>query len=495
MKKIIALLAVCVMLFSLVACVKPKVDPNATTTPNSTSESPSTVDENGYLLDDLSPSLNFNGNKVGILYWNDVEHTEFEVKEITGELVEDAIFSRNIAVENRLNIKLNYYGIPGNVSNIGSFVSYVQNTISADEKSYDIIGSYSSTGGTLAYNGFVKDLLELENLNFSQPWWPEELISTSTMNGHLYFCSGDISTNLLHMMYATFFNKDYLSTYSLDDPYALVESGKWTFEAFEKMSEGIYGDLNGDSIKNDTDRYGYATYWLHLDGLFGSVGIKSVEKDANDLLIISPSYGNVKTQSFLEYLNSRFAQSNDWYYMGNSGAAGKMQQTIFAEGRSLFMTERVRVCQNVLRFSETNYGILPIPKYDEAQKDYITTMAMPFTMYTVPENVADGERAGAVLECLASEGYRKVTPALFEIAMKTRYSSDDVSSKMYDIVRANITFDLGRLFNESIGKIPTATLRNMVQSGSSTWISKYKSLEKSLNSYIGNINTALEGKD
>lgn len=461
-----------------------------TSSPEDTEGGPST-DTGGYLKDNLPDTIDYGGKTVTMLYWNDVEHTEFEVANLTGELVEDAIYSRNRAVERRLNVTLSYYGIPGNVNNIASFVKAVETMVQAGDHSYDIIGSYSSTAGTLAYNALAADLLELDNLDFEMPWWPEELISTSTLSGHLYFCSGDISTNLLHMMYACFFNKSFITDFNLEDPYALVDGGKWTYEAFERMTVGIYSDLDGSTAKSDDDRYGYATYWLHLDGLFGSVGIKSVEKNEKDLLMISQSYGSAKTQDFLEYINSMFNDSLDWYYMGTSGA--KTQQKIFAEGRSLFMTERVRVCQNVLRFTETSYGILPIPKYNESQEDYITTMAMPFTMYSVPVNVSDGEIVGAVLECLASEGYRQVTPALFEIAMKTRYSSDDISSRMYDIVRENVTFDLGRIFNESLGKIPNATLRGLVDAGASSWISVYKSLEKSLGNYIGQINKALEG--
>lgn len=460
---------------------------------SASAEVPPATDSNGYLLDGLPEELDWNDATLNILYWNDVEHTEFEVEKTSGELVEDAIYYRNRAVEDRLGVRLSYVGIKGNVSNIAAFVSHVQNTVTAGTGGYDAIGSYSSTGGTLLYNGLSTDLLGLDYLDFDKPWWPEELTGTVTLNGHLYLCSGDISTNLLHMMYATFFNKSYLTDFGIEDPYALVDSGKWTYEAFERMAAGRYSDLDGDNKKSAADRYGYATYWLHLDGLFGGIGIKSVEKDANDLLTISPTYGAERTQSFLEYINGRFTDTNDWYYLGNAGADGKMQQTIFAEGRSLFLTERVRVCQNVLRFTKTDYGILPMPKYDESQSGYITPMAMPYTVYTVPVNSPDPGRSGALLECLASEGYRQVTPALFEVAMKTRYSNDDISSRMYDVVRGCVTFDLGRVFNESLGKIPNATLRNMVQSGSSAWMSKYGSIKKPLGKYLEDINEKLRG--
>lgn len=448
------------------------------------------VDENGYRLDDLG-EIDLGGRTMRILYWSDAEHVEFDVKDGSGDMVEEAIFARDQRTMERLKCTIEYVGVPGNVSHIASFVKTVETDMNSGDPQYDLVGSYSSTAGTLAYNGYSADLLTLDHLNFDMPWWPEELIRTSTLNNHLYFATGDISTNLLYMMYATFYNKAYISEFSLEDPNALVLSGNWTLEEFEKMTKGIYSDVDADGKKSDGDRYGYATYWLHLDCLFGSIGIKSVEKNSDDLLAISESYGSEKLQAMLEYLVGNFASNDDWYYCGQNGAAGKMQQKIFSEGRSLFMTERVRVCQNVLVNTDIDYGILPVPKYNAEQADYITTMAMPFSMYSIPVNASDPNASAVLLECLCSEGYRRVTPKLFEVAMKVRYSKDHVSSQMYDIIREKVTFDLGRIFNESLEKIPNATLRNMVNEGSSDWMSKYQTIRIPFGKYISDINAVL----
>lgn len=75
--------------------------------------------------------------------------------------------------------------------------------------------------------------------------------------------------------------------------------------------------------------------------------------------------------------------------------------------------------------------------------------------------------------------------------MKVRYSKDHVSSQMYDIIREKVTFDLGRIFNESLEKIPNATLRNMVNEGSSDWMSKYQTIRIPFGKYISDINAVL----
>ena len=92
-----------------------KQDDNPSVTTVSTDPSVTTgeeLDENGYKKDDLPETLNFGGEKIGILYWNDITQQEFEAESMTGELINDAIYERNLATEQRLGIKLGFTGIP-----------------------------------------------------------------------------------------------------------------------------------------------------------------------------------------------------------------------------------------------------------------------------------------------------------------------------------------------------------------------------------------------
>ena len=75
---------------------------------------------------------------------------------------------------------------------------------------------------------------------------------------------GDISTSTIGTSFAVLFNKELLGKYKLEDPYALVDSGKWTFDKLFEMTSGIYNDLNSDQIKNDGDFFGVGmTKYLH----------------------------------------------------------------------------------------------------------------------------------------------------------------------------------------------------------------------------------------
>ncbi|MBO7175956.1 MAG: extracellular solute-binding protein, partial [Clostridia bacterium] len=279
--RLVCVLLACLMLLPLVACGKTE-DPAATTTApvgeNTTAatgdvvtEATENTDINGYLNDDLDPNLNFNNETFTLLYWSDREHEEFYAENQTGELVNDAIYERNQAVEERLGIKFAYATEQGNASYVNDFSQKVNTSIAAGDHAYDLVSAHSFTIGKCATQNLLYNLSDVDHIDFSKPWWPEKLITQATINDKLFFVSGDISANVIYMMYVTFFNKDMLETYHLENPYDLVAEGKWTIDKQFEMCAGVYSDLNGNGIKDIDDQYGQYTYTLHLDSfLWGS---------------------------------------------------------------------------------------------------------------------------------------------------------------------------------------------------------------------------------
>ena len=165
-------------------------------------------------------------------------------------------------------------------------------------------------------------------------------------------------------------------------------------------------------------------------------------------------------------------------------------QTAFGQGRSLFMTDRCRTSHYRLAAEHDfdDFVILPCPKYDKDQENYITVMGNPFTLYAIAADIADAKMASAFIECFASEGYRTVTPAVFELSLKTRYVDDPTSALMYDLVRENITYDIGRIFSDDL--IGQATFRNAL-AGNQNWASVAKTAAAGLKRSLSKLNSAL----
>ncbi len=436
-----------------------------------------TIDENGFKKDNLPADLKFDGKTITLLYWEDVEHEEFRVEEQTGDNVGDAIFYRNLSIEDRLGITMDFVTTAANSDNVANWNSYVLNAIQSGNGVFDVMAAYSLSIAASATKGYCYDLLDAdcEYLDFDMPWWPERLISEATINDKLYFASGDISANALYMMYVTYVNTDIINDKGLENPIDLVKSDKWTYDKFIEMCTDVYIDQDGSGDKSVGDRFGYMSSGIHTDPWFYGTGALIVDKDTNGNLRFAPSYSSERTISALEMVNALLWDTNDGIYTDKV----KHQQE-FNNGNLLFATDRARIAITKLVSEDLHFCIVPFPKYDEAQESFVTVMGNPFTLYAIPIDATPEElpMLSAYLECYASESYRQVTPQLFEISLKVKYTQGNENAEMYDIIRENLTFDLGRIFSNVL--VGQAGWRNTVASNSSNWASLCKGYEKQL---------------
>jgi hypothetical protein len=124
---------------------------------------------------------------------------------------------------------------------------------------------------------------------------------------------------------------------------------------------------------------------------------------------------------------------------------------------------------------ETDFGIIPQPKYDEAQAEYITFVNPAGSGLTIPVTVGDIERCGVVLEAMASESYRHLTPAYYNTALQQKYTRDNESAEMLDLLLQNRVYDLAMIYRW--GSINTAyrNLADKNQTDLSSMIAKYES--------------------
>jgi hypothetical protein len=122
---------------------------------------------------------------------------------------------------------------------------------------------------------------------------------------------------------------------------------------------------------------------------------------------------------------------------------------------------------NYLPGSGIDFGIAPIPKYDTAQEKYSTTLNYKYSLYAISRATDIPEIAAYTLEALASESYRKVTPNLYEVAMKIRYTTDSTSQRMIDHIRDGVSFEVGRTFTHIFDYETYRTIRKAL-AGTST---------------------------
>ena len=236
MKRTIRLISIILSVLMLAAiftgCRENGGDVTTTSPADSTTATPETQrthDDNGYLLDSLPDGLNFGGEKLTFLYWNDAPFADFEA-ETSDDKILNAINTRNMTVSDRLGVTFEWIGIPGNTKNRESFATTVRGSTETNSGDFDIVSAHSLVGQDLFVQDLLADLNEVNYLDFSKPWWPGQLTEAATVGKKLGFASGDISTNMLWYMTVMFYNVSLAETYGIEDLHDVVLSGKWTLE-------------------------------------------------------------------------------------------------------------------------------------------------------------------------------------------------------------------------------------------------------------------------
>ena len=483
MRKIAVLMIVFVMLIpSFASCGKKTSPPteNSSETTDTETDTTALYDGQGYLLDNLG-TRDYN-RPIRIFAWAESAIKEFGVDSTDlRDTLNSAVYSRNLVVENRMGVTLEYQYQDGSDPKMNDFAAKAK--ILAELGDIDMIAGYSRVASLLMVQGVSADLTSMNNLDFEKPWWPKYLIEKSRLYDDLYFCTGDIAPSLFRESYLIFYNKNLAEANSLPDLYEVVENQEWTIE---KMFElGSLVSENNDAVKDENDIFGFTTYRTFTDAFYQGSGLMTIENAPDGSIMISDDFGSSKTHSLLEKLVG-YSQSPDHCF---SDYGNNLYLDSWYSGKALFT---LNTTQLATRNKEKGlkFGILPVPKYDREQEDYLTIPGFFYTIYSIPRS-ADKDAVSAVLECLASEGYRKTAPALFEVIMKARISEAPEDYYMWDRIKDSLILDSGRVFSEQFEKHTWSVFRDTLANCSTNWVSAFGNYRDSLEAQAASLNTLM----
>lgn len=460
MKRVLLFLIVIALLIPFAGCGKKKpVTPNDTTGSSQSNGEKPKYDENGFETDDLNDDQlkkEFSDvDEIKILHWTEHQIGEFNPDKDSKDTIDKSIIQRDQKVSDRLGgVSFKWIGEKGHWSAMNSFINKATTAYyGGEEDRYDLIGVYSQTAAALAPKGLVLNLLDEDSksyLNLSKPWWPDSLLENSMVADKLWFVSGDICTSFTSELINVMFNKAFFEdNENGGNPlYELVDNGDWTIETMMELSKDLYWDQDEDGKKSNGDRYGIVIPWyVYVDSFFYGSNLIMVENDEHHNLSVSSSYVGEKADNLTEKLKTIF-HTSDYGYLTQEGQA---VNRIFARDDAAFLVAPPVMMLTTPDFSdrlELRYGILPMPKYDSSQKEYKSVHSNFLSLFSIFAgcNKEQANRASAVLECLASEGFRTISPVIFEKCLKLKYANDSDTGRMYDLIRAGAVFDTGRIF-------------------------------------------------
>jgi hypothetical protein len=137
---------------------------------------------------------------------------------------------------------------------------------------------------------------------------------------------------------------------------------------------------------------------------------------------------------------------------------------------------------------ETNFGILPFPKYDEEQETYLSHSYDGHSIFAIPSSLVDTDMSGMIMEALGAESRYSVIPKYYDVVLKGRTTRDDESQEMLDIIRENLFFDFGFVHSVYLDRI-YSHFGDLIKTGSNTFVSSHVSSEQQ---YISKLEEIME---
>ena len=360
--------------------------------------------------------------------------------------------------------------------------------IIAGDTSCDVYDLYKHGCITLVSSGYTRDWTVIPHLDFESPWWNASAFENLTVNGKLLLMSGSILITEIDDTIAMVYNKNINSEFQEQIGFDIMDevlNGGWTLDQFIKAVTSISEDLNHDgTIEIGEDLIGYvadpnsmAMNWPFACGFVKEGTITNGEYSAN---VTSAMTGRVTTM--LEKLVGMFATDS-----ADQSKQLDDDEEYFREDKALICAIILRSLES-MRNMESDYGVIPYPKYNENQKDYITHVGGASPIMIIPmQNDADDDRLGNILEAMCEASYRITRPAYYEIALKEKMLRDENSKKALDIILESRTYDLAYISASGLAWLVGGMVAANNSSFSRMWQRQGSRIEKTVQSMIDSI--------
>ena len=463
MKKYLALL-LAVLMLAMTACggaggKSEDTAPSQTTTEAVESTSGEAVETEPAEEDILAPlgEMNFGGEAYVILDANDYPdmHINMPGKELTGDTIKDAVWNRDALIEDKYHCDIQYI----QMTNADVGITALRNSYHAGDKAYDICISTVSGGrlSTLATQGVLANLCDFEQLTLDANWWSKLIYESCRLGDRMFFTTGDIAPAMYEAPSCVIMNRRLLEKNRIEtDFYALVREGKWTLDELHAVTKDADVDVNQDGK-------------MHTEHDFFGLIYKSGALCASEMMVgcgvsLCNISDNMVTVDIISEKNEMIAAK--WREM-TDGEIGFFDQhdtlnKTFKSDRAIAMIHFMEGPKNMLRNMESDYIVLPMPKYDAEQESYRSLVNGWCDCFVgVPGNV-DTEFVGFVTEALARESYRSVRPETYDLVYKLKSVREEGSSEMIDTIFNTLYIDFCQIYN--FGEIPNA-LNSIIFSG------------------------------
>ena len=389
----------------------------------------------------LPEELDLEGKTISMLV-----KEEDSIGNVEGDELAVAAYTAQINAEELLNAKYEFQ--------ISSVVPIeISNLVHAGEDAYAAAAHSGRWYASFFLDGIFHDIKNLEYIDLDKPWWYKDYIESVSVNiNNPNILVSDMTWYPIGLLQGILINDRLMNQYlqiSNNDLYQIVLDGKWTTDKFLSFTENVYTDVNGNGQYDDTDIYPWMNeaHYSITPLVYGSgISMESRDKDGYPVLAIN----NELVYNQVEKLFNFFKSDTCLYTNDN------ITQKNFSAGTVLMIKIRLADTFWYLREMEDDYCIVPLPKYDESIANYTSFPEGGIQWYGVPITVSDTAAVSAAIEALSYFGHQFIKPTVIEQSLKKKYTRDDMSSQVIDIMIEHSTASFFYAFEKSgrIGKMP-----------------------------------------
>lgn len=441
MKRIAYFLMAVLTIASVVSCADQTGADNGTVTnaDNASQTTTEAVTEEPSLLDTLGEK-DLGGLTYTIFDCN--QHPDKQVnipgEEMTGDVVNDALLTRDLYLEETYNCAIEYF----QEDNIGK----LKTMVSAGDDEWQLI--IHSLGGlsTQATSGYLANMCEMPYMEMEQSWWNPLLYDSLRLHDAMYITSSDLAPGIYQMPTCLFLNLKLYTDYDYDfDIFQSVIDGKWTMDQLRSMVKDMDSDLNADNKWSVYDDFfGFATHNSSeavLTTLIGcGVQMSKITDDGTNIVcnIRNDEHAIEVVENVIDmYKNITWETDINDY-----------SNILFQGDRALFFMHKLESAAVHLRDMDSDYLILPSPKWDAEQESYYSFLSPHGSCFVgLPQTVAENENYGFLTEAIARYSNQYVRPIAYDLVYKEKDSRDPRSVDVLNILLDSLYIDFQSLFN------------------------------------------------
>ena len=340
-----------------------------------------------------------------------------------------------------------------NGGNNDEFYNTVTNARLAQNGDYDVIVAYAAFGVAPTLRDCYVDLNSdaVTYLKSDKAYWNQSYLEAAELNGKLYYITGDVNLSTFDRSIVVYFNETLCAANGITGLYDKALSGDWTIEDLYTYANNI-SYMEGDSTtgKSAGDEFTLVSVkWSEAcDAFVTAFGMKMVSRNDDGTHTVNIG-GNQRMYDAADVIKSLYTAAGSHVF-----GTGEVND-LFSSSSTLFAIDIMWRSddQNAKYTNMTDkYGILPLPKYDDAQEGYYTTPQDAYNIMSIMDDAqVNKEMVSATLELMCSKSYDNVRPYYFENVVKTKYFSELNSAKVFELVLNSVTFDIGAVFGSQLG--------------------------------------------